>query len=343
VGLLKSAVTSAIKVSRAVRANREDALKLGDLILSTAADVMETLTIHLPKDVRLGDCVPKLATAIDEAVKVMDVFCGQQFFSAAWSHMRNARELQGGADAILTAFRDLQSAVGRAALKYCVRNDEEQQRSKEHVKQLEARTKKRLKELEQRFQAREHEAEIREQRTFNQALKLSKLVEIKRDLIMSADKGTLELLMEASGSTGDALSRGMVEVGELSHVLQTVRRVEEDARAAERRRQEDKKRLGVIEMKLALVEQQTREQQAREELRTWMTGKGLSQSILTDAVVDLSGKGLGYGMVCRVVILVLMYLYGRHRSQSAKEDIAHPYPAITRREPSPSRPGPRRG
>jgi hypothetical protein len=32
-----------------------------------------------------------------------------------------------------------------------------------------------------------------------------------------------------------------------------------------------------------------------------------------------------------------------HRSQSAKEDISHPYPAITRREPSPSRPGPRRG
>jgi hypothetical protein len=32
-----------------------------------------------------------------------------------------------------------------------------------------------------------------------------------------------------------------------------------------------------------------------------------------------------------------IYLYGRHRSQSAKEDIAHPYPAITRREPSPSR------
>jgi hypothetical protein len=36
------------------------------------------------------------------------------------------------------------------------------------------------------------------------------------------------------------------------------------------------------------------------------------------------------------------YLYGRHR-RSAKEDISHPYPAITRREPSPSRPGPRRG
>jgi hypothetical protein len=27
-----------------------------------------------------------------------------------------------------------------------------------------------------------------------------------------------------------------------------------------------------------------------------------------------------------------MVWYGRHRSQSAKEDIAHPYPAITRRE-----------
>jgi hypothetical protein len=39
------------------------------------------------------------------------------------------------------------------------------------------------------------------------------------------------------------------------------------------------------------------------------------------------------------VTLYAMYLYGRHRSRSAKEDIAHPYPAITRREPSPSRPG----
>jgi hypothetical protein len=33
-----------------------------------------------------------------------------------------------------------------------------------------------------------------------------------------------------------------------------------------------------------------------------------------------------------LVSVSIYYLYGRHRSQSAKEDIAHPYPAITRRD-----------
>jgi hypothetical protein len=53
----------------------------------------------------------------------------------------------------------------------------------------------------------------------------------------------------------------------------------------------------------------------------------------------------GAGSICRSSsrMSCQLYFYGRHRSQSAKEDIAHPYPAITRREPSPSRPGPRRG
>jgi hypothetical protein len=52
---------------------------------------METLSIELTKDVRLDDHVDKLKVAIDNAVEVMDTFCGKKFFLAAWSHAREAR------------------------------------------------------------------------------------------------------------------------------------------------------------------------------------------------------------------------------------------------------------
>jgi hypothetical protein len=312
VGLLADAFTTAIDTLRGVHANRKDALKLGDLILSTAADVMETLSIELPKDLQLKEHVDKLEKAIYKAVDVMDTFCGKSFLSAAWSHKRDASELQSSADAIRDADKKLQRAVGHAALKYCARNQE----------QL-TRTKKQVESLEKRFADRENEANMLEMYTFKQVVHFYNLVELKRDLIIKGDEATLERLVKASGSTGGALSQGMAEIGELRQALPAAVRVEA-ARTAERdaaervaadlnalraaleereKAHEQAREQQERDLK-AMVEQQVREQWEREQLRDWIAFRGLHQSILTDALVDLGGKGLGDKDMSAVALLI---------------------------------------
>jgi flagellar motility protein MotE (MotC chaperone) len=323
-GLLTTAFTAAIAASRGVRANREDALNLGDLILSTAANVMETLSIELPKEVRLDDYVDKLKVAIDGAVDAMNTFCGKNFFSAAWSHKQDARELQSSAKAILVADTDFRRAIGNAALEYCARNQKQQ-----------ARIEKQLKSLEKKFVALEREAKKSRQRTFNEAVKFAQLVENKRGLIMDEDERTLKLLVEASGSTGDALSQSMAEIGELSHVLQAVRLMEEaqrtiddlHARFADFEAGEQALKKQVAEIADAMAQAREREQQQaerereqqqqaerereqqqaereRDQLRDWIGARSLHPSILSDAEVDLSRKGLGEQDMSAVALLI---------------------------------------
>jgi hypothetical protein len=152
------------------------------------------------------------------------------------------------------AVRDLQGAVGREALRYCARNNEQLAHTDEQVKLL-----------KKQFDAREREAKNKKQRTFDEVVNFSKLVKKKRGLIAKGDERTLELLIETAGSTGDTLSQGMDEIGELSHVLQAVRRVEEAARTAERNAADLIARLAALEAREQAREQQARKQQARKQ------------------------------------------------------------------------------
>jgi hypothetical protein len=59
--------------------------------------------------------------------------------------------------------------------------------------------------------------------------------------------------------------------------------------------------MGIIRASVARHKQEARE---REQLRTWIAQRGLSQSILTDAVVDLREKGLGDHDMGAVALLI---------------------------------------
>jgi hypothetical protein len=408
VGLLKTAFTSAIAASRGVRANREDALDLGDLVLSIAAEVMETLSINLPTDVTLdGACVDKLKAAIDEAVRVMDTVCGQRFFEAAWSHTQNRSDLRKCYDAIKHAFLSFLSAVGRAALEYCDRIDQRQMRTDKEVRELRAHIEKQQSDLQNQFEARERDAWKKDLRNFNQAIEFSKQVERNRYAIKSGDRSAIERLRKAAGSTDNELSNGMAQIGELSHVLPVVRQVEDahtaalqtntpavaeqqsreqqsreqEAREQEAReqqqreqqareqqqREQQERELQAVRDELGRErrarEQQTREQQERErqereqrarelqavrdevaamaervreqELKNWIGQKGLSESILTDVIVDLHGKRLGDADMSTLAVILQsnaslekLYLNSNKIGDSGAAALATAFPSM---------------